>query len=295
MIHHETAKTGDLLRDMENAMPVFSKGQKRIAQYLLEHYHKAAYMTASALGNVVGVSESTVVRFAIELGFEGYPQMQAAMQETIRVRMTTVQRMEAVNDRFREGEILDTVLNADAEKIRATLEIIDREAFRRSAELILHARNIYLMGMRSSAILAEFLNYYFGLLFDNVRLIRPASGSEIFEHLMKVHEDDVVIAISFPRYTTGIVNAVEYVSTTGAKVIAITDSTSSPLVPYAAETLIAKSEMASFVDSMAAPLSVINALIVALALRRKDELSEHFRLMEGIWDEYRVYVGKDKD
>ena len=247
-------------------------------------------MTASALGNTVGVSESTVVRFAIELGFEGYPQMQAAMQETIRVRMTTVQRMEAVNDRFREGEILDTVLNADAEKIRATLETIDREAFRRSAELILHARNIYLMGMRSSAILAEFLNYYFGLLFDNVRLIRPASGSEIFEHLMKVHEDDVVIAISFPRYTTGIVNAVEYVSTTGAKVIAITDSTSSPLVPYAAETLIAKSEMASFVDSLVAPMSIVNALVAYIGKIKHAEITQTLARLENVWKEYNVYT-----
>ena len=290
MIHHETARTGDLLRDMEAAMPGFSKGQKRIAQYLLEHYHKAAYLTASALGSVVGVSESTVVRFAIELGYEGYPQMQAAMQDTVRVRMTTVQRMEAVNDRFREGEILDTVLTADAEKIRATLDTIDREAFRRSAELILHARNIYLMGMRSSAILAEFLNYYFGLLFDNVRLIRPASGSEIFEHLMKVHEDDVVIAISFPRYTTGIVNAVEYASTTGAKVIAITDSTSSPLVPYAAETLIAKSEMASFVDSLVAPMSIVNALVAYIGKIKHTEITQTLARLENVWKEYNVYT-----
>ena len=280
----------DILATIQNEMSTFSRGQKQIANFILESYDKAAFMTASKLGKTVNVSESTVVRFAAELGFEGYPQMQAAMQETVRVRMTTVQRMEAVNDRFREGEILDTVLTADAEKIRATLETIDREAFRRSAELILHARNIYLMGMRSSAILAEFLNYYFGLLFDNVRLIRPASGSEIFEHLMKVHEDDVVIAISFPRYTTGIVNAVEYVSTTGAKVIAITDSTSSPLVPYATEILIAKSEMASFVDSLVAPMSIVNALVAYIGKIKHAEITQTLERLENVWKEYNVYT-----
>ncbi len=289
-MHHEFVRTGDLLKDLEAAMPSLSKGQKRIAAYLLESYDKAAYMTASALGEAVGVSESTVVRFAVEMGWDGYPRMQEAIRETVRVRLTTVQRVEAANDRIPEDEILSTVLTADAEKIQTTLETIDREAFRRSVDLILGARNIYLMGMRSSAILTEFMHYYFCFLFDNVRLIRPASGSEIFERLMKVQSDDVIIAISFPRYTTGIVHAVEYAKNTGAKVISITDSQSSPLVPFSDEVLIARSEMASFVDSLVAPMSIINALIAYIGKRKQGEISETFGRLEQVWQEYNVYT-----
>lgn len=289
-MHHDFVRTGDLLKDLEAAMPSLSKGQKRIAAYLLESYDKAAYMTASALGEAVGVSESTVVRFAIELGWDGYPQLQEAVRETVRVRLTTVQRVEAANNRIPEEEILSTVLTADAEKIQSTLATIDREAFRRSVDLILGAGNIYLMGMRSSAILTEFMHYYFCFLFDNVRLIRPASGSEIFERLMKVSAEDVIIAISFPRYTTGIVRAVEYAKNTGAKVIAITDSKSSPIVPFADEVLIAQSEMASFVDSLVAPMSIINALIAYIGKRKQGEISETFGRLEQVWQEYNVYT-----
>ncbi|MGN0988691.1 MAG: MurR/RpiR family transcriptional regulator, partial [Eubacteriales bacterium] len=234
----------DLIGLIESSIPGLSKGHKLIANFIIKNYDKAAYMTASALGAEVGVSESTVVRFANEMGFDGYPGLQQQIRETVKVRLTSVQRVNAANHRMDEGEILDRILTADAEKIKSTLDIIDREAFSRSVDLILGARNIYILGMRSSSILAEFMNYYFGLLFDNVRLIRPAGGSEIFEHLMKVHEDDVFVAISFPRYTTTIVNATEYASKTGAKVIAITDSMSSPIVPHADVALIAKSEMA---------------------------------------------------
>ena len=226
---HNIAGAADFVRALEEVLPELSKGQKRIAGYILENYDKAAYMTAQTLGETVGVSESTVVRFATELGFEGYPQLQAQVRETVRVRLTTVQRIEATNDRISDENVLATILQNDADKIRATLETVDRAAFVRAVDLILNAKNIYIMGMRSSAILADFMYYYFGLLFDNVRLIRPASGSEMFEHLMKVHSDDVIIAISFPRYTTGIVHAVEYAQKTGAKVIALTDSKSSPI------------------------------------------------------------------
>ena len=291
-MHHEFVRTGDLLKDLEAAMPSLSKGQKRIAAYLLESYDKAAYMTASALGEAVGVSESTVVRFAVEMGWDGYPRMQEAIRETVRVRLTTVQRVEAANDRIPEDEILSTVLTADAEKIQTTLETIDREAFRRSVDLILGARNIYLMGMRSSAILTEFMHYYFCFLFDNVRLIRPASGSEIFERLMKVQSDDVIIAISFPRYTTGIVHAVEYAKNTGAKVISITDSGHSPIARNAHAVLTARSDMASFIDSLVAPLSIINALLAAVAQKKQAELSATLSKLETVWDTFNVY---DKD
>jgi len=289
-VSHNIAQSGDFVGSLEEILPELSKGQRRIAGYILKNYDKAAYMTAQALGETVGVSESTVVRLATELGFDGYPQLQAQIRETVRVRLTTVQRMEAANDRIRDDNVLDTILLNDAEKIRTTLDIIDRASFVRAMDLILGARNIYIMGMRSSAILADFMHYYFGLLFDNVRLIRPSSGSEMFEHLMKVHEEDVVVAISFPRYTTGIVHAVQYAQKTGAKVIALTDSRSSPIVPYAAETLVAKSEMASFVDSLVAPMSIINAMIAYIGKRKQAEVTETLGRLENVWREYNVYT-----
>jgi DNA-binding MurR/RpiR family transcriptional regulator len=233
------------------------------------------------------------VRFANEMGFDGYPGLQSKIRETVRVRLTTVQRMQAVNFRMEENEILDHVLLTDAEKIKATLDTVDRESFAKAVDLILSAKNIYILGMRSSAALAEFMNYYFGLLFDNVRLIRPAGGSEIFEHLMKVHEEDVFIAISFPRYTTGIVNATEYASKTGANVIAITDSLSSPIVEHASVALIAKSEMASFVDSLVAPMSLINALIATIGKKKNAEITETLERLENVWKEYNVYTSTE--
>lgn len=281
---------GDLINRISDAMPSLSKGQKLIAKYIVSNYDKAAYMTASALGAEVGVSESTVVRFAIEMGFDGYPDLQSKIRDTVRVRLTSVQRIESTNIRMGEAEILDSVLLNDAEKIKITLDTLDRAEFSKAVDLILGARNIYIMGMRSSAVLAEFVNYYFGLLFDNVRLIRPAGGSEIFEHLMKVHTDDVLIAISFPRYTTGIVNAVEYASKTGARVVAITDSLSSPIVPHADAALVAKSDMASFVDSLVAPMSLINALIAYIGKKKHSEVTETLSRLETVWKEYNVYT-----
>lgn len=292
----ESSAPRDLIAQINEAMPSLSKGQKLIARYIAANYDKAAYMTASALGEAVGVSESTVVRFALELGFNGYPGLQSKIRDTVRVKMTSVERMESTNIRMGEAEMLDAILLNDAEKIKATLETIDRAEFARAVDLILGARNIYIMGMRSSAILAEFVNYYFGLLFDNVRLIRPAGGSEIFEHLMKVRSEDVFIAISFPRYTTGIVNAVEYASKTGAKVVAITDGPSSPIVPHASAVLIAKSDMASFVDSLVAPMSIINALIAYIGKKKHAEVTETLRRLEAVWKEYNVYTsGTDEE
>lgn len=292
----DTSTTGgDLISQINEAMPALSKGQKLVAKYIMGNYDKAAYMTASALGAEVGVSESTVVRFAIEMGFDGYPELQSKIRDTVRVRMTSVQRIESTNIRMGEAEILDSVLLNDAEKIKATLETIDHAEFTKAVNLILSGRNIYIMGMRSSAVLAEFMNYYFGMLFDNVRLIRPAGGSEIFEHLMKVHSDDVLIAISFPRYTTGIVNAVEYASKTGANVVAITDSMSSPIVPHASAVLVAKSDMASFVDSLVAPMSLINALIAYIGKKKHTEVTETLSRLEAVWKEYNVYTSGSKD
>lgn len=280
----------DLIEQIEAALPGLSKGQRLIARYIVDNYDKAAHMTASALGTEVGVSESTVVRFANEMGFDGYPQLQAQIRETVRVKLTSVQRVAAVNDRIPEDEILAYSLTADMENIKSTIDTIDRAEFVRAVDMILGARNIYILGMRSSAVLAEFMNYYFGLLFENVRLIRPAGGSEIFEHLMKVHEDDVFVAISFPRYTTGIVNATEYASKTGAKVVAITDSMSSPIIPHADAALVAKSEMVSFVDSLVAPMAIINAMIAYIGKKKHSEVAETLERLEHVWKDYHVYT-----
>ena len=283
-------KKTDLIERIENSMKSLSKGHKKIAQYIIENYDKAAYMTASILGAEAGVSESTVVRFAAELGFEGYQQLQDQIKESRRARMTSVQRVSSANNRMDKSEVLDKILMGDAENIRLTLASVSKDDFEKAVEMILAAKNIYILGMRSSAILADFMSYYFGLLFNNVRLIRPAGGSEIFEHLMKLHEGDVFIAFSFPRYTTGVVNATEFASKTGAGVIAITDSMSSPIVPHSDVVLTAKSEMASFADSLVAPLSLINAMIAYIGKMKHEEVTDTLSRLENVWKEYNVYT-----
>ena len=285
----------DLIERIEASMKTFSKGHRRIAEYIISNYDKAAYMTASVLGAEAGVSESTVVRFAALLGFDGYQQLQKQIREAVRARMTSVQRVSAANHRMDESEVLDRILIEDAENIRMTLESVDRQAFEKAVDMILSAKNIYILGMRSSAVLADFMSYYFGLLFDNVRLIRPAGGSEIFEHLMKLHEDDVFVAISFPRYTTGVVNATEFASKTGAGVIAITDSQSSPIVPHSDVVLTAKSEMASFADSLVAPMSLINAMITYIGKKKEEEVTDTLGRLENVWKEYKVYTQSSGD
>ncbi len=283
---------GDLLNVIRDGMASFSKGQRLIATYILEHYEKAAYLTASRLGVLVGVSESTVVRFAIELGFEGYPEFQRALQKMIRSRLTSFQRMEVTNSLIGEGELPDKVLLSDIEKIRRTLENIDRTSFERAVDAIVSAKQIYILGVRSSSSLAGFLNYNFRMIFDNVRFVQTTSGSEMFEQLMPMGKGDVMIAISFPRYSNRIINAVEYARSREANVVALTDSDLSPIAAYADELLIAQSDMVSFVDSLVAPLSVINAMIVAIARKKQDEVSDRLRALEEVWDKYDVYDKK---
>lgn len=282
----------DLLEKIKASMPEFSKGQRAIGNYILANYDKAAFMTASRLGEVTGVSESTVVRFATALGYEGYPELQVALQELIRIRLTSVQRMEITNDRIGEADVLDSVLSSDMAKIRATLETVSRHDFSTASEAIVNAKRIYIIGMRSSASLASFLAFNFRFMFDNVTLVQTTSGSEIFEQLLRVSQDDVVIAISFPRYSKRIISAVEFARMQGAHVVALTDSALSPIASHANSTLYAKSDMVSFVDSLVAPLSIINALIVDIARKKKTELQNVFARLENIWDEYDVY---DKD
>lgn len=274
---------------MEKRMPEFSKGQKRIARYILDHYDKAAYMTASRLGSIVEVSESTVVRFAIEIGFDGYPEMQRALQELIRTRLTAVQRVDITNSLIGDDDVLDRVLGADAEKIRRTLDEIDRRSFETAVDKIISAKSIYIIGVRSSSSLAGFLNFNFRMILDNVRFVQTTSGSEMFEQIMNIGPDDVLIAISFPRYSKRIINAVEYASEAGADVISITDSRQSPIAAGADQLLLARSDMVSFVDSLVAPLSIINAMIVAVARKKPDDIRKRLEKLEQIWDEYDVY------
>lgn len=279
----------DLINTMETKMTGFSKGQRAIARYIIDNYEKAAYMTAARLGNLTGVSESTVVRFAIELGFEGYPEMQRALQELTRTKLNSVQRMEVTNNLIGNSDILEKVLVSDMDKIRRTLEEIDKKAFYDAIDKIVAAKNIYIMGVRTSSYLAGSLNYSFRMIFDNVRLIQTTSGSEMFEQLIRIGEGDVMIAISFPRYSKRIINAVAFAQSRGADVVAITDSAQSPIAAHANQLLTACSDMASFVDSLVAPLSIVNAIIVALSRKKKDELTVRLHELENIWDEYDVY------
>ena len=279
----------DLIHSITQQMSGFSKGQKRIAQYILSHYDKAAFMTAAKLGSTVGVSESTVVRFASELGFEGYPQLQRALQELIRNRLTSVQRMEVTSDQLGEGDVLHKVLNQDIEKIRRTLEKASVEVFEQAVDTIVSAKNIYILGVRSASALSGFMSFYFNQIFENVRLVNTTSTSEMFEQIMRIGEGDVFIGITFPRYSKRTVNAARFAKQNGAKVIAITDSNLSPIAEIADQLLLARSDMASFVASLVAPLSVINALIVAIGIKKKDEISSTYERLEQIWDDYNVY------
>jgi DNA-binding MurR/RpiR family transcriptional regulator len=288
-------KMHDLIKKIQENLHDLSKGQKLIANYIINHYDKAAFMTAAKLGEVVGVSESTVVRFAIELGFDGYPKLQKVLQELIKSKLTSVQRIEVSSSRISEDNILKSVLQSDMDKIKITLEEMDQNSFNNAVESILKARRIYILGVRSSAPLASFLGFYFNIIFDNIRLVHTTSVSEMFEQIINVNDEDVVIGISFPRYSKRTVKAMEYVKTQGATVIAITDSTESPLALTSDHSLIARSDMASFVDSLVAPLSIINALIVAIGMRRKDHVYETFGKLEKIWDEYQVYEKYDTE
>ncbi len=279
----------DILAVIQSNMGAFSKGQKLIANFILNSYDKAAFMTASRLGKTVNVSESTVVRFAAELGYDGYPAMQKALQEMIRNKLTAVQRIEVSNDRIGNHDILSMVLQSDIEKIRMTLEEADREAFGHTVDTILDAKRIYILGVRSAAAIASFLGFYFNLIFENVTLVNTTSASEIFEQLLRVKKGDVVIGVSFPRYSKRTVKAMEFAHDRGASVVAITDSVTSPLAAIADHALLAKSDMASFVDSLVAPLSMVNALIVAVSRRKNSDLAQIFGELERIWDEYDVY------
>ena len=279
----------DVLAVIENSSAGFSKGQRRIAKYILENYDKAAFMTAGRLGVTVGVSESTVVRFAAELGYDGYPGMRKALQEMIRNRLTSVQRIEVAKELIDDSNVLEAVLSADMEKLQKTIEEIDSASFDAAVDAIINAKHVYIVGMRSSTALASFMGYYLNILRDNVYLLHDTAVSEIYEQVLRIGEGDVFIAMSYPRYSMRTVKAMRFVKSAGATTIGLTDGDSSPLVELSDILLYAKSDMVSFLDSLIAPLSLINALIVSIGLRSKDALSDTFKRLETVWSENDVY------
>ncbi len=283
----------DIFSVLEQKMPTFSKGQRRIAALICESYDKVAFLTASKLGQMAGVSESTVVRFAVELGYEGYPQMQKAMQEMVLNRLTAVQRMGVTSDLIGSQDIVDSVLHADAEKLRQTSETVDRKAFHGTVQDLIHAKDIYIIGVRSASALAGIFGYYLQYLFDRVHIITNSSAGEVMEQLIHIGSEDVVVAFSFPRYSSSTVQGISFCRDVGATVIGITNSMVSPLVPYCDRVLVAKSDMVSIVDSLTAPLSLVNALIVALAAGREEAIRSNFERLENIWQQYHIYEKKD--
>ena len=281
--------TNDLTSRINECYGSLSKGQKILATYITDNYDKAVFLTAAKMGQVVGVSESTVVRFATHLGYKGYPEFQKALEEMVRNKLYSIQRMEVTYGRISQSHILETVLQSDQEKIKDTLEHIDEHAFELAVDTIIKAKHIYIVGIRSCAPLAAFMAFYFNLMFENVTLLQTNNSSELFEQMVRISKDDVIIGISFPRYSMRTLKAMEFANKRNSKVITLTDSVHSPMNLYSSCNLIARSDMASIVDSLVAPLSVINALIVALCMKKQGEVAKTLETLEDIWNEYQVY------
>lgn len=285
----------DLLKKIEESYKTFSKGQKRIAAYVCENYDQAVNLTAAKLGKIVGVSESTVVRFATELGFKGYPQFQDALEEIVKNKLNSIQRMKLTINRVDEDNILEAVLHSDCDNIKRTAEEIDKQQFNKAVEMISGARRIYVAGGRSCEALSRFLVYYLNYIFPDVKMIISSSLTESFEDIHRINEEDVVIGISFPRYSIDTVRVIEFCKRRNAHVIALTDSSASPMIKYSDCVLFAKSDMVSIVDSLAAPLSVINALVAALSMRNREQVVKTMRTLEHIWKEFSVYADSKED
>ena len=285
----------DLMNRINRYYGSMSKGQKLLANYIADYYDKAVFLTAAKLGETVGVSESTVVRFAMTLGYKGYPDFQKALEEMVRNKLNSIQRMEVTYGRISQSKILESVLRSDEEKIKETLQNIDDRAFEMAVGTILNADKVYVIGIRSCASLASFLAFYLNLIFENVVLLNTNNSSEIFEQMIRINSKDVIIGISFPRYSMRTLKALEFANNRNAKVITLTDSVNSPMNLYSSCNLIARSDMASIVDSLVAPLSVINALIVSLCMKKQDEVASTLEVLENIWDEYQVYERDEID
>ncbi len=289
------ATANELMNRINERYGTLSKGQKMIAAYITDYYDKAVFLTAAKLGEAVGVSESTVVRFAMQLGYKGYPQFQQALAELVRGKLDSVQRMENVYGRISQSEILTTVLKSDAKRIQDTLETIDAHAFDLAVDAILHAKHIYVVGISSCAPMAEFLAFYLNIMFDNVRLLHTNSSSELFEQMLYIGREDAIIGISFPRYSMRVLKAMEFANNRNARVITLTDSIHSPMNLYSSCNLVANSDMSSIVDSLVAPLSVINALIMAICMKRQKKVVRNLEMLEQLWEEYQVYGSDEID
>ena len=289
----DTEKTegSDLLVRLNKNYKTLSKGQKQLAAYITENYDRAAFITASKMGRIVGVSESTVVRFAYALGYDGYPELQKSLQELIRNKLTSVQRIQLTGD-LQPNDVLRSVLKSDVSNIRATIDSIDNASFNAAINALLEAKKVYIVGLMSAAPLAQFLAYYLGFVMDNVVMVSGAMGN-IYEDLFRISSEDVCIGISFPRYSNRTIDSLDFARGKGATIIAITDSVSSPIAEKAEHALIARSDMAGFADSLVAPLSLINAIIVACSLRRREQVSNTLSQLEGIWGSHGVYVTKE--
>lgn len=285
--------SNDLSSRINEVYGKLSKGHKLLAAYITDNYDRAAFLTASKLGEAVGVSESTVVRFATHLGYKGYPEFQDALQDQVRGKLDSMQRMEVTYGRIGQSKILEAVLKGDEEKIHSTLEKMDQNAFELAVDSILQAKNIYVIGLRSCAPLASFMAFYLTMMFENVHLLQTNSANEIFEQMLRIGKEDVMIGISFPRYSMRTLKALEFANNRSAKVITLTDSVHSPMNLYSSCNLIAESDMSSIVDSLVAPLSVINALIVALCMKKQREVAGTLEELEDLWEEYQVF-GNDE-
>ncbi|MCR5640843.1 MAG: MurR/RpiR family transcriptional regulator [Lachnospiraceae bacterium] len=279
----------DLMNRINRKYKTMSKGQKALANYISDYYDKAVFLTAAKLGEIVCVSESTVVRFATCLGYKGYPEFQKALEEMVLNKLNSVQRMEVTYGRISKTHVLSSVLQSDIQKIKETLEQMDETTFELAVDMMLHARKIYVVGIRSCAPLASFLAFYLNLMFEDVILLSTNNSSELFEQMIHINEEDVIVGISFPRYSMRTLKAMEFANSRNAKVISITDSVNSPMNLYSSCNLIAKSDMASIVDSLVAPLSVINALVVALCMKKQDDVVDTMEKLEHLWDEYQFY------
>lgn len=281
----------DILNRIRNNYNKLSKGQRLIADYIMENYDKVAFMTASKLGEKVGVSESTVVRFANALEYGGYPKLQKELQELIKNKLTTVQRLELSKDLNDEEDTIKKVMRSDLDNVRKTIEDIDTTLFQTVIDHVLNANKVYILGLRSSTVLAEYLGFYMNFILDNVAVV-PSGINDIFDQLVNIREDDLIIGISFPRYSNKTIDALTFAKEQNCTVIGITDSPFSPINNFSKYTLIARSNMTSFVDSLVAPMSLINALIIGLSMKKKDKITNNFKTLENIWEEYNIYLKK---
>lgn len=285
----------DIFENIRERYQKMSKSHKRIAEYILENYDQAVFMTAAKLGETLGISESTVVRFAYGIGYDGYPGFQKALEECVRGKLSSIQKMDAKYGKRTQSEILTSVLKSDMEKIQDTIQNLDPDAFEAAVNTILEAETVYIMGLRSNEPLAGFLHFYLNMIRGNVVLLRTTNISETFEQMIRIHKKDCFIGISFPRYSMRTLKAMEFANDRNAHVIAITDSIHSPMNLYSSCNLLARSDMVSIVDSLVAPLSLINALVVALCLKCPQEVKQNLENLEQTWNNYQVYLNDEID